>query len=90
MPAEVGTAHAPPGGEGVFGKILDATHPLFERFFEKLDERFASYVDEVVDAMRDGADAGRAKAFLDIVAGFVGMIRDNKAAQIVRRRAAAA
>jgi hypothetical protein len=41
MPAKVGDSHAPPGGEGVFGKILDATHPLFERFFEKLDEQFA-------------------------------------------------
>ncbi|APW63798.1 BatA domain-containing protein [Paludisphaera borealis] len=33
--------HAPPGGEIMFGKILDVTHPLFERFAKEFDSQFA-------------------------------------------------
>ena len=38
----------------------------------------------------DGVDTDRARAFLEIAAQLCGLARDEKSAQIVRRRAAAA
>ncbi|MBV9995227.1 MAG: hypothetical protein JO127_08435 [Caulobacteraceae bacterium] len=59
---------------------------------EGLEERLDSYVEDVLEEIRSGEDEhrDRARAFLDIAAGFCGLVRDEKAAQIVRRRAAAA
>jgi len=42
LPAQLGEPFAPPGEHGTtFGKISDATHPLFDRFFKEIDEQFA-------------------------------------------------
>ena len=59
---------------------------------EVLEHRLDTYVEEVLAEMRDedGIDAARARAFLEIAAAFCGLARDEKSAQIVRRRAAAA
>ena len=59
---------------------------------EVLEHRLDTYVEEVLEEIRadDGVDADRARAFLDIAAEFCGLARDEKSAQIVRRRAAVA
>ena len=59
---------------------------------EVLEHRLDKYVEEVLEEIRaeDGVDVGRARAFLEIAAEFCGLARDEKSAQIVRRRAAAA
>jgi len=41
MPAQLTEQQAAPGGASTFGKILDATHPLFEKFLKEFDEQFA-------------------------------------------------
>jgi hypothetical protein len=58
---------------------------------EKLDDRLDQYVEDVLDYLRgEGAEqAENARAHLDLAARLVGLLRDEKAAQIVRRRAAA-
>jgi hypothetical protein len=59
---------------------------------EVLEPRLDAYVEDILEDIR-GEDTGhgeRARAFLDIAAEFCGLARDDKAAQIVRRRAAAA
>jgi len=58
---------------------------------EKLDERFDAYVEDVLEHLRtpEPEQADVAGAFLEIAAGLIGLYRDEKAAQIVRRRAAA-
>jgi hypothetical protein len=62
------------------------------KVLEALDHRLDTYVEKVLEEIRadDGVDPDRARAFLEIAAEFCGLIRDEKAAQIVRRRAAAA
>ncbi|HEY1425238.1 MAG TPA: hypothetical protein VGF50_01075 [Caulobacteraceae bacterium] len=59
---------------------------------EVLEHRLDTYVEEVLEEIRadDGVDAARARAFLDVAAEFCGLARDEKSAQIVRRRAAVA
>ncbi|HUO12696.1 MAG TPA: hypothetical protein VMU37_08070 [Caulobacteraceae bacterium] len=59
---------------------------------EAVDERLDAYVEELLEEIRadEGVDQARARAYLGIAADFCGLIRDEKAAQIVRRRAAAA
>lgn len=59
---------------------------------EKLAERLEAYADEVVHLLVHGEapDEARARAYLEIAAQFIGLARDAKAAQVVRRRAAAA
>jgi hypothetical protein len=59
---------------------------------EVLEQRLDKYVEEVLEEIRadDGVDPLRARAFLEIAAEFCGLARDEKSAQIVRRRAAAA
>lgn len=59
---------------------------------EALEHRLDAYVEDLLEDVRagDGHHASRARAFLDIAAEFCGLIRDEQAAQIVRRRAAAA
>jgi hypothetical protein len=59
---------------------------------EVLEHRLDTYVEDVLAEMRDddGVDQPRARAFLEIAAELCGLARDEKSAQIVRRRAAAA
>jgi hypothetical protein len=59
---------------------------------ETLEQRLDSYVETVLEELRadDGVDPDNARAFLEVAAEFCGLVRDEKAAQIVRRRAAAA
>ena len=56
--------------------------------------RLDGYVEEVLEEIRAGddeeVDPDRAREFLEIAAQLCGLARDEKAAQIVRRRAAAA
>jgi hypothetical protein len=64
---------------------------LRAKTIEKLDERLDRYVEDVLDHLRapDAEQANIARQYLDIAANLVGLYRDEKAAQIVRRRAAA-
>jgi hypothetical protein len=64
---------------------------LRAKTIEKLDERLDRYVEDVLDHLRapDAEQADIARQYLDIAATLVGLYRDEKAAQIVRRRAAA-
>ncbi len=59
---------------------------------EEVEQRLDSYVEHVLDEIRadDGVDPDRARAFLEVAAQLCGLARDEQAAQIVRRRAAAA
>lgn len=59
---------------------------------EALELRLDQYVEDLLETMRtnESADLERIHAYLEIAAGLVGDIRGEKAAQIVRRRAAAA
>ncbi len=59
---------------------------------EVLDGRLDSYVEDILEEIRSEHDdhRERARAYLEIAAEFCGLARDEKAAQIVRRRAAAA
>jgi hypothetical protein len=64
---------------------------LRAKTIEKLDERLDRYVEDVLDHLRapDAEQAEIARQYLDIAATLVGLYRDQKAAEIVRRRAAA-
>jgi hypothetical protein len=63
---------------------------------ENICARIDSYVEDLLDHLRSGGEDAteeendRARAYLEILADFSGLARDDKAAQIVRRRAAAA
>jgi hypothetical protein len=62
------------------------------KVIEKLGEALDHYVEEVLDRLRSDEVEDReiALAYLRVVADFNGLIRDEKAADIVRRRAIAA
>jgi hypothetical protein len=62
------------------------------KVLEGVDEWLDAYIEELLEEIRadDGVDQSRARAYLDIAADFCGLTRDDKAAQIIRRRAAAA
>jgi hypothetical protein len=62
------------------------------KVLEGVESRIDSYVEDVLAEIHadDGADLGRARAFLEVAAELCGLARDEKAAQIIRRRAAAA
>ena len=59
---------------------------------EILEARLDTYVEDILGEIRSEHDETRerAKAFLEVAAELCGLLRDEKAAQIVRRRAAAA
>ncbi len=59
---------------------------------EKLNARLDQYIEDVLYAARtgEGGDPTIAQQYLDITAGFIVYTRDEKTAEIVRRRAAAA
>jgi hypothetical protein len=58
---------------------------------EKLEDRLDQYAEDLIEELRDPASElhDRARLYLELCAKFVGYVRDEKAAQIVRRRAAA-
>jgi hypothetical protein len=62
------------------------------KVFEALESRMDSYVEDLLDRLRsgDGEPPERLRAYLEAAAEIVGVSRDEKSAQIVRRRAAAA
>lgn len=59
---------------------------------EALDPKVDQYAEDLLDQLHagEGAPAERIRAFLEIAAEFLGLIRDPKAADIVRRRTAVA
>ncbi|HWA62724.1 MAG TPA: hypothetical protein VG939_15190 [Caulobacteraceae bacterium] len=59
---------------------------------EILEARLDNYVEDILDQLRHGEakEPARARAFLEVAADLNGVARDAKAAQLVRRRAAAA
>jgi hypothetical protein len=59
---------------------------------EKLNARLDQYIEDVLYAARtgEGGDPVIAQQYLDVAAGFIAYTRDEKTAEIVRRRAAAA
>jgi hypothetical protein len=62
------------------------------RMLEKLGALLDHYVEEIVDLLKTGdvENEDRANAFVAIAAEFSGLVRDDKAADLVRRRAVAA
>lgn len=62
------------------------------KILEKLNARLDPYIEDVLHVARtgEGGDAGLAVKYLDVAAGFIAYTRDDKTAEIVRRRAAAA
>lgn len=70
------------------GGFASARSKMIESVAESLD----NYVEDVLAAIRekDVEDPEIARAYLSVVADFNGLIRDQRAADVVRRRAAAA
>jgi hypothetical protein len=62
------------------------------KILEKLNTRLDPYIEDVLHVARtgEGGDAALAAKYLDVAAGFIAYTRDDKTAEIVRRRAAAA
>ena len=58
---------------------------------EEVTIRLTSYVEDILSMIHSGdvANLDNARAFLEVAADFTGLVQDDKAAQIVRRRAAA-
>jgi hypothetical protein len=71
-----------------YGGFASARTKLLESLGEQLDQ----YVEELIDMLKvgDAQDEGHARAFLAVAADFSGLVRDEKAADLVRRRAATA
>jgi len=72
-------------GGGGFGA---SRNKLLEALGEELDQ----YVEGLLEQLKSGgvSDESRARAFLAVAADFSRLVRDDKAAELVRRRAAAA
>jgi hypothetical protein len=66
-------------------KVSEAISDRLDRYAEDLIDRLCH--DEEEDTSVPDA---RIRAYLEIAAGFLGLTRDPKSAEIVRRRAAAA
>lgn len=62
------------------------------KILEKLNSRLDPYIEDVLYVARtgEGGDSSLAVKYLDVAAGFIAYTRDDKTAEIVRRRAAAA
>jgi hypothetical protein len=62
------------------------------KILEKLNARLDPYIEDVLHVARtgEGGDTNLAVKYLDVAAGFIAYTRDDKTAEIVRRRAAAA
>lgn len=61
------------------------------KVIEKIEDRLANYTDDLIEHLRDPQceDRERSRVFLELGARFIAYARDEKAAQIIRRRAAA-
>jgi len=79
--SEIRTSAAAGGFSAARAKVLEA-----------VEARLDSYVEDLLAEIHadDGVNTERARAFLDVAAELCGLARDERAAQIVRRRAAAA
>jgi hypothetical protein len=62
------------------------------KVLEKLNSRLDQYIEDVLHVVRtgDGGDQEIARRYLDLAAGYIAYSRDEKTAEIVRRRAVAA
>ncbi len=62
------------------------------KVLEKINGRLDQYIEDILHVVRtgDGGDQGLARLYVDLAAGYIAYSRDEKTAQIVRRRAAAA
>jgi hypothetical protein len=71
-----------------YGGFASARSKLLETLGEQLDQ----YVEELLDLLKTGetGNEANARAFLEVAADFSALVRDEKAADLVRRRAASA
>jgi hypothetical protein len=62
------------------------------KVLEKLNSRLDQYIEDILHVVRtgEGGDQGLARIYVDLAAGYIAYSRDQKTAEIVRRRAAAA
>lgn len=62
------------------------------KVLEKLNARLDHYIEDILHVVRtgEGGDQGIAQRYVDLAAGYIAYSRDDKTAEIVRRRAAAA
>jgi hypothetical protein len=74
-------------GSANYGGFASARGKMIEKVGELLDH----YVEEVLDLIKTGEAESEAVArqFLDVIADYSRLVRDDKAADLVRRRAAA-
>ena len=66
---------------------------LWNKTAESLVSRLDSYIEDLLEKLRvgeEGENLERVRLYLDVAAEFMGLCSDDKAAQIVRRRVAAA
>ncbi len=65
---------------------------LWAKTAEQVQNRLDTYVEDLLEKLRtgEGDNLDRVRTFLDIAAEFTGVFGDDRAAQIVRRRVAAA
>ena len=65
---------------------------LWNKTTEQVQARLDTYVEDLLDKLRtrEGDNLERVRAYLDVSAEFMGLLSDDRAAQIVRRRMAAA
>jgi hypothetical protein len=65
---------------------------LWGRTTEQVQGRLDTYVEDLLEKLRagEGDNLDRVRAYLDVAAEFMGVMSDERAAQIVRRRMAAA
>ena len=64
---------------------------LRSKVVEALDPRVDQYVEDLLEQLHTGAEeAEKLRGYIEVAADFMGLVRDPKAAEIVRRRAAVA
>ncbi len=66
---------------------------LWGKTTEAVQARLDTYIEDLLEKLRaaaEGEDLDRIRVFLEVAAEFMGLVSDDRAAQIVRRRVAAA
>ncbi len=65
---------------------------LWAKTVEQVQGRLDTYVEDLLEKLRNGEgdNLDRVRTYLDVAAAFTGLLSDDRAAQIVRRRMAAA
>ena len=65
---------------------------LWAKASEQVQGRLDTYIEDLLEKLRAGEDDNldRVRVYLDVAAEFMGLLSDDRAAQIVRRRVAAA